>query len=338
MIGHTAAPPAEYTPNPVRPPPRLVSGRCCLCEDDDAEPVAVGEDFDTGASAETFLVMRCNGCGLVYLALHPADVGTWRLAPDDAPPTPGRPLSTDSPLGRGVQRHLARVARALPRDGRALEIGCADGTRLRGLRELVGPHWTIEGSEPVARAADAAEHAGFRVFRGDIEAVEPAAGYDLVLITGTLAQRADPIGLLSAVASLVRPGGRIVIIVENTATACFRIFRGRHWAGYRFPQRWFWFEPRTLSSLVARAGLRLSRLDSVGDAELWVNSIRHLLWDWRAPAWLVNRVGSTAVVAPALFGAVEAVERLRGRGGLLVAECSARTDAMLQPHHPARPY
>ena len=49
----------------------LVPARCCLCEDDDAEPVAVGEDFEYRTSPDSFLAMRCRGCGLIYLILAP---------------------------------------------------------------------------------------------------------------------------------------------------------------------------------------------------------------------------------------------------------------------------
>jgi len=311
MIANTATRPVEYTPAPVRAPPRLVAARRCVCcASDDAEPIGVGEDFDAGHSPETFLAVRCAGCGLVYLALRPADPAEWQREPD-----PG-----SAGLERGVRRQLAVLARMLPRDGCALEIGCGDGRRLCALRELLGPRWTIEGAEAVA-PADAAEAAGFHVHRGDVDELDPECDYDLVLITDALARHGDPVGLLSAAASRLRPGGRVVIVVENTDTACFRLFAGRHWAGYHFPRRWYCFDARTLSSLVARAGLRVSYLDSAADADLWVRSIRNVIADYRPSSWLAKRCGPTAVVAPALLRVVEAAEHIRGHGALLVAAC-----------------
>ena len=49
----------------------LVHVQCCVCESDDTEPVGMGKDFEYNTSSDTFLAMRCNSCGLVYLNPRP---------------------------------------------------------------------------------------------------------------------------------------------------------------------------------------------------------------------------------------------------------------------------
>ena len=52
---------------------RLEVAECCLCDAADDEPLAVGEDFEYHTSRDTYLAVRCRGCGLVYLKLRPTD-------------------------------------------------------------------------------------------------------------------------------------------------------------------------------------------------------------------------------------------------------------------------
>src|SRR5437773_11481279 len=77
---HSAPPssgnaPATGTPasdSEDREPLALVPSSCFVCNDDDAEPVAVGQDFDFATSPDSFLAVRCSQCGLVYLNPWPA--------------------------------------------------------------------------------------------------------------------------------------------------------------------------------------------------------------------------------------------------------------------------
>ena len=52
-------------------PLRLLDVPCCICGVDDAEPVAVGEDFEYRTSPDSFQAVRCNRCRLVYLDPRP---------------------------------------------------------------------------------------------------------------------------------------------------------------------------------------------------------------------------------------------------------------------------
>lgn len=109
----------------------LVPSQCFLCEDDDADPVAVGQDFDLSSSPETFLAVRCRRCGLVYL--NPAVT----LNQVEHPPSP------DGALRREIARFrhgFADSARVL--DARGIEdfenaSGVYDGVLLANVLERV---------------------------------------------------------------------------------------------------------------------------------------------------------------------------------------------------------
>ena len=117
-----SSPPEGNGPMPSvgRGPLVLIASRCFVCNDDDAEPVAVGQDFDCSSSPETFLAVRCRRCGLVYLNPAPA--------PSDLEPT--------HLLGRDPGREAARFCRRLGDSARVL--------RVRAVEDLDRPRSTYD--------------------------------------------------------------------------------------------------------------------------------------------------------------------------------------------------
>src|SRR4051812_44935514 len=77
---HEQGSPARPRPGPLS----LVPVRCCICQADDGEPLAVGEDFEYRTSPDTFLAMRCPGCGLVSLTPRPSAEALDRISPESS--------------------------------------------------------------------------------------------------------------------------------------------------------------------------------------------------------------------------------------------------------------
>src|SRR5678815_6001651 len=45
--------------------------KCCICGSSNATFIGSGQDFEYHTSGETFSMMRCNSCGLIYLNPRP---------------------------------------------------------------------------------------------------------------------------------------------------------------------------------------------------------------------------------------------------------------------------
>src|SRR5918911_3350685 len=323
MTGHAVAPDAtSYAPE-ARPSLTLVSVRCCICEHDDAEPVAVGEDFEYRSSADSFLAVRCRSCGLIYLNPRP----TLDELPRIYPPTYHAYNFSKNRFGIVYRarseieaRRLLRWCHSLPDDARILDVGCGDGFHLSLLRAFGKPGWRLEGVEPSASAAQAARESGLTVHQGIVQQLDlPRDSYDLVLLIQTVEHVDDPVGVLRAVRSLLRPGGRVVIVTDNTDTIDFKIFQGRHWGGYHFPRHWNLFNRATLHGLARKVEMEVETLEWLLSPVNWVYSLHNLLVDWGAPRWLVNRFGLAAPGSLALFTIVDACCGLLGKGALMRA-------------------
>jgi SAM-dependent methyltransferase len=330
----------ENAPGARGTPLALVHVACAVCGSTDGQPVGVGEDFEYHTSSDSFLAMRCDHCGLVYLDPRPAASELPRIYPpnyhafDFSPEQFGFVYR----VRRRLEAHRAmQWCRGLRPDARILDVGCGDGFHLRLLRDFGVSTWSLEGVDASPRAVEAARRAGLTVHQGTIETVdlEPGA-YDLVLLIATIEHVEDPAGVLRAVRRVLRPGGRVVIVTDNTRTLDFRIFGGRHWGGYHFPRHFNLFDRDTLRRLASRVGLEVATVETVVSPVNWVYSIRNTLVDWNAPRWLVERFSLRAPVALAAFTAFDMVHQLLGRGALLrvIMRRPVERDAPVRPAQP----
>jgi SAM-dependent methyltransferase len=318
-----AAEPGEHAPSVPAPAPglRLTPTVCCLCRVEDADPIAVGEDFEYRTSRDTFLAMRCRGCGLIYLNPRPADDELPRIYPDDYHAFVFKP--EEYGLVYRVRRRLEarRVlswCRGLPADARILDVGCGDGFHLRLLKEYGQAGWRLEGVDTDRRAVEAARNSGLKVHEGQLEQLRlPDGAYDLVLLVMTIEHAGDPGGLLASIRHVLRPGGRVVIVTDNAASLDAWLFRGRHWGGYHFPRHWTLFNSATLRRLAEQAGLEAAGVTTCMTPVNWVYSFHNLLADWGAPRWLVNRFTLKSTLSLAAFTLVDLLLTAIGRGGIL---------------------
>jgi SAM-dependent methyltransferase len=99
--------------------------------------------------------------------------------------------------------------------GRFLDVGCATGFFLQGIRQ--NSDWEVHGVEfsPEA-AAYARSELGLAVMAGDLqEAAYPDGFFDFVHVNNVLEHVLDPAGLLNECRRILRPGGRLFLAVPN---------------------------------------------------------------------------------------------------------------------------
>ena len=156
--------------------------------------------------ASELLKYRCNDTGLICFA--PANVaGSDRLYEQ----------LQQVPWYYKQDKWEYRVARRELRSCRSIfEIGCGPGEFLKAARE---DGHEVEGIELNARAAAVARKAGLNVsenFLENVAAVRKGA-YDAALSFQVLEHVPDPAGFIRDTVELVRPGGRVVFAVPNSA-------------------------------------------------------------------------------------------------------------------------
>jgi SAM-dependent methyltransferase len=301
----------------------LTPVQCCICETDDAEPLGVGEDFEYRTSPDTFLAMRCRSCGLVYLSPRPALSDLDHIYPENyhAFQFTAEHYSFVYQVRRRLEACRALSwCRYLDNDARIIDVGCGDGFHLGLLREFGRPTWQLEGVDNSSRAVAMATRSGLLVRQGSVESLDlPEASYDMALLVQTIEHVGDPPGVLAAVRRLLKPGGKVVIVTDNTDSLDFKLFKGRYWGGYHFPRHWNLFNSRTLGALARKVDLEVESLTTAVSPVNWVYSIRNTLVDLGSPRWLTKRFSLESPVSLAFFTAFDALHQLAGRGALLRA-------------------
>ncbi|MDQ3712090.1 MAG: class I SAM-dependent methyltransferase [Acidobacteriota bacterium] len=302
---------------------KVASASCCLCDTIDAETLGTGEDFEYRTSPDEFSAMRCRACGLVYLSprpdvsefarIYPSNYHAFEFSPEE--------FGFVFKVRRRLEaRHLLSWCRNLPLDARIIDIGCGDGFHLELLRDFGKKSWTLEGVDADERAALTAEKKGLKIHCGLLENLDlPEKSYDLAFLIMTVEHVADPPKLLRDVRSILKPGGRVVIVTDNTDSLDFRLFKKRHWGGYHFPRHWNLFNPATMRRLAEKTEMEVESLTTQVSPVNWVYSIRNLLVDRKAPAWLVERFSLKSPLSLGVFTIFDILPNLMGRGALLNA-------------------
>jgi SAM-dependent methyltransferase len=297
--------------------------RCCICESSDSTFMGKGEDFEYHTSPDTFSAFRCNTCGLVYLNPRPAISEFERIYPS----TYHAYNFSENNFGfvykirsRLEAMRLLKHCRNLPDDARILDVGCGDGFHLNLLRKFGKKTWSLEGVDIDKHAIEAATHAGLKVHQGVVEEVDlPREHYDLVFMIMTIEHVEQPLEVIRAIHKLLRQGGRLVIVTDNTSSFDFNFFKNSHWGGYHFPRHWNLFNHESFARLAEKAGFEIESLSTIISPVNWVYSIHNTLVDWKQPDWIINRFTLSSTISLTIFTALDFVLQKFGKGALLQA-------------------
>lgn len=125
----------------------------------------------------------------------------------------------------------------------------------------------------------------------------------------------DPAGALDGARHVLRPGGRLLVLLPNVSGFQRRAF-GTHWVNWHLPYHLWHFNAQTLTRMVERSGFQVRRVRTYSPGEWFLLSIG-LRW----PRF--RGLASNLFVSRALRLAIAPVLRLIdavGRGDCLMLE------------------
>ena len=299
----------------------MVEVDCCICETRDAKPIGTGKDFEYNPGSDTFQAVQCNTCSLVYLNPRPAITEFEKIYPptyhafDFSPKQYGIVYKVRSWL---EAKRLLSCCEGLPADARILDVGCGDGFHLNLLKEYGNKTWTLEGIDLDKRAIEMAAKNGLLVHQGSVESIDlPPNSYDLAFTIQTIEHVEKPAEVLKGIYRLLKPGGKLLIVTDNTDSLDFKWFKKNYWGGYHFPRHWNLFNGRSLRKIAAKTGYEVERVATQVSPVNWVYTIHNYLVSKKAPSWLTNRFGLKSTVSLAVFTVTDMVLQKFRRGALM---------------------
>ena len=206
--------------------------------------------------------VRCARCGVATTSPWPSDEQLSAAYADWYRPESGRFSGLGDKVLRRTRSALAdRLHRILP-PGPVLDVGAGDGTLVgafvRRGREAVG-------LEPYA--------SGPHIRNAEIEEVD--GNWSAIIFWHSLEHLRQPARALGHAATLLSPGGRLVIAVPNATSLQARVF-GDRWLALDLPRHLVHLSPPALLSKVEALGLRVERVSYMRGGQVvfgWVHGI-----------------------------------------------------------------
>ena len=175
--------------------------------------------------------------------------------------------------GKGY--YWARRLKSFQPKGRFLDIGCATGFFLNGVKKNCG--WEVFGQETGKEAAAYARKTlGLDVRGVPLEkAGFPGDFFDFIHFNNVLEHVLDPDSMLNEAGRILKPGGRLFLSIPN-GEVNRRIFKNYYdllgQRGASTDGHLYFFTHRSLSLLARKAGLRIERSSGSG----WKRALRVL--------------------------------------------------------------
>jgi 2-polyprenyl-3-methyl-5-hydroxy-6-metoxy-1,4-benzoquinol methylase len=304
---------------------KVVPVRCCVCGSgvDNANKVGRGYDYEYFTSLDEFDAYRCKECSNVYLSPRPDISEFQRIYP---PTYHSLDFSEQNysfvhnVRSRLEANRLLRYCEGIADDAKLLDVGCGDGFHLKLLKRYGKPSWTLEGIDLDSRAVGIASKGGLMVHQGTVEELTLGSeAYDLVYTIQTIEHVAHPDVFMKSINSLLKPGGRLVIVTDNTDSFDFSYFKTGYWGGYHFPRHWNLFNPKSLTRLAHETGFHVSDLQTIVSPVNWVYSIHNMLVDNKAPQWLIRQFTLKSPISLGIFTVLDTILQKFGKGALLNA-------------------
>lgn len=237
----------------------MLATTCPLCSSAATPCLKDRPDYEF-AVPERLDYHRCSGCGLVFADPIPEHkVSSFYV---DYTTHGGASAPKVGALARMSRRMTLRefAAHAQARPGASiLDYGCGDGSFLTELKAL--GYSNIVGYDFDPQAREAARATGFAVPDAP-EELKVHAPFDVITLNHVIEHLITPADDLNGLASMLVPGGRIILRTPNAHSILSRRF-GASWRGWETPRHLHVYTPAAmhlLATKAASAGLELKRL------------------------------------------------------------------------------
>lgn len=243
----------------------------------------------------SFLLDTCTGCGHISLRADFEPKELERLYSDFYPRSQ-YDVADYSPAAAATGfRAWLDGARCsghcwVPENVRVLDIGCGFGETL-GYHKARGCDVRgVEADENIRRVAD---RYGFQVTVGLFSAdMFEENFFDYVTMDQVIEHVSDPVATLKGVATVLKPGGLLILSTPNPSGWGARIF-GRHWINWHAPYHTQHFTPASMARAAGQAGLAVERTRTITSSEWlhyqWIHLLLFPAMGQPSPFWTARQ-------------------------------------------------
>lgn len=221
--------------------------KCHLCGGARSRLLFTRKDLVYKISEEEFNVVKCLDCGLVYVNPRPSESEIHSFYTDDYYCVD---ISKEALLKAKEDTLLAKFDKVkhIP-PGRLLDIGCQKGEFLFFMQQK---GWEVKGID----FSDAPPNLfGLDIFYGKLEEADFSPGsFDLITLWAVLEHVYYPREMLSEAHRLLKPGGKIVLLVTNIYSIPGRFMRHDD-----IPRHTTMFSKSTIKKMLKLTGFKVDK-------------------------------------------------------------------------------
>ncbi|MFN3841237.1 MAG: class I SAM-dependent methyltransferase [Cyclobacteriaceae bacterium] len=216
---------------------------------------------DHALSKEVFTLRKCTTCSLVVTSPRPSEDELPRYYRfNDYISHSGKTTSGFLTILYNIARSFTlKWKRAIIKreftTGRILDVGCGTGEFLNIMRQS---GWEIEGIEPTAVARKKAEGLLNQSVYHSIKDL-PTNRFDVITLWHVLEHVYDLNNTLEQLKKRLNPGGLLLIAVPNHQAFDAQKYEA-DWAGYDVPRHLWHFNTTSMTALLKRNNLTLTRI------------------------------------------------------------------------------
>jgi 2-polyprenyl-3-methyl-5-hydroxy-6-metoxy-1,4-benzoquinol methylase len=290
---------------------------CNICRSTKQKNVLAAKDPFTG---ETFTVVRCESCGLLYTSPRP----TSMERPFYYPHT----LYTADPSIEEKKKILLEYAS----QGRILDVGCGRGFFLNSIKH----RFEVTGVEIEEESLQyASKKHGIKIKARQISDLDSAENsFDVITFWHTLEHLPDPKEALEKAHALLKNKGLLFVAVPNIASLQACVFQER-WYHLDVPRHLYHFSQKTLSRIIEDSGFTIKEasltLFSHNFEGFWRSCFKTLGLKYEFlemskiekiadPRWYVSKILRYIFYVPSYI--LTGYERKQGKPGTIVCVAS----------------
>jgi 2-polyprenyl-3-methyl-5-hydroxy-6-metoxy-1,4-benzoquinol methylase len=177
---------------------------------------------DFWAEENGFKMVRCAGCGLLYVNPMPDGQEISRAAQTGLHEGQEKLDVSGQYGGAAKVENYSRILHEVYGDGffngktfKWLDIGCGYGEFMEALQRVAGPACDIRGSEPSEVKSASARQRGLKVSFLDLEKVQER--FDFISLLNVYSHLPNPVEMLASLKGLLNAGGELLVQTGDAA-------------------------------------------------------------------------------------------------------------------------
>lgn len=178
------------------------------------------------------------------------------------------------------------------KNGKLLDIGCGVGNRLPLFGAL---GWKIEGLEMDQKAAETAQHMGYKIHISTLEDADlPKDYFDVVYLNNVFEHFRNPVRAIQKISYILKNNGDLVLVIPNADSLACRLFK-KHWFALEVPRHLFTYNKENLARLLKQQGFKISSIIYTNTFGSFASSLAYTLKKhvntfsyFEKPLWILN--------------------------------------------------